>query len=199
MERRLTDKSRKLSWLLRHGAGREGIAMDAAGWVDVGEVLARLRLDRAELEEVVRHNNKARLQWEGNRIRCCQGHSLDGMPVTRDALERSWRIWQGGRVWHGTRAALVPAIAREGLVAGRRSHVHLAPAVDSVVGKRASVDVLLEVDPEAVRATGLELYVSPNGVVLARAVPPSAIVELRAMTRRARQQEAELAAHFASP
>ncbi len=197
MERRLTDKSRKLSWLLRHGAGNEGLAMDAAGWVDVDEVLARLRLDRAELEEVVRHNNKARLQWEGDRIRCCQGHSLDGMPVTRDALERSWRIWQGGRVWHGTRAALVPAIAREGLVAGRRSHVHLAPAVDSVVGKRASVDVLLEIEPAAVRAAGLELYVSPNGVVLARAVPPAAIVGLRAMTRRARNQEAELAAHFA--
>ena len=43
-------------------------------------------------------------------------------------------------------------------------------------------------------AAGVGLFVSPNGVVLARAVPPAAIVGLRAMTDRARRQGDALSA-----
>lgn len=195
-DRTITEQSKKLSWLLRHGAGREGLTMDAAGWVPVDDVLRRLRLSRGALAQIVERNTKSRLQWEGERIRCCQGHSSEGMPVTQDALERSWRVWTGGPVWHGTKAEVIPAIAREGLRPGGRTHVHLAPSTDSVVGKRAAVAVMLEIDPAPVRAAGHELFESPNGVVLARLIPAAAIVGLHAMTRRARAQEAELIACF---
>lgn len=188
----IKDKSRKLSWLLRHGAGEEGLPMDAAGWVPVDAVLTRLRLSPAALGEIVEHNNKRRLEWVGDRIRCCQGHSQAGMPVTQAALEASWTPWTGAVAWHGTRAAIVPAIAEEGIVPGRRTHVHLAPALDSGVGKRAEVEVMLAVDPARMVAAGLGLWAASNGVVLARAVPPGCIIELRAMTRRARAQEAAL-------
>lgn len=188
----IKEKSRKLSWLLRHGAGDEGLPMDAAGWVPVSAVFARLRLSPAALGEIVAHNNKQRLEWVDDRIRCCQGHSREGMPVTQAALEASWTPWTGGVVWHGTRAAVVPAIAREGIVPGRRTHVHLAPGLDSGVGKRAEVEVMLAVDPARMAAAGFGLWAASNGVVLARAVPPGCIIELRAMTRRARPQEAAL-------
>ena len=36
------------------------------------------------------------------------------------------------------------------------------------------------------------LFVSPNGVVLARCVPPECLVDLRALTKRARRNEAQL-------
>jgi putative RNA 2'-phosphotransferase len=49
---------------------------------------------------------------------------------------------------------------------------------------------------ERVRAAGLKVWESPNGVVLARRVPATAIVALDALTRRAETQKARLRALF---
>lgn len=194
----ITRKSKKLSWLLRHGAGREGLSMDAAGFVPIGEVLERLRMNRAQLDVIVARNNKSRLQVEGDRIRCSQGHSTEDMPVTLDALEASWVRWGGGVVWHGTSVDAVPSIATEGIVPQRRTHVHLAPGLDSVVGKRAAVHVMLAVDPDRMAAAGLGLWAAPNGVVLARRVPAHCVTEVRPMTRRAQGRADELRGYFSS-
>ena len=181
--------SHRLSWLLRHGANEAGLEMDAAGWADVDDVLRTLHMSRAALEEAVRENEKARFEVRGRRIRACQGHSLRGMPVTPEALEATWTPYVAdGSVWHGTRIAAVASIAREGILSGERTHVHLAEEIGSVVGKRANVDVMLEVSPARLGAHGIGLFVSPNGVLLARWVPPSAIVGLQCMTDRARRQ-----------
>ena len=69
------------------------------------------------------------------------------------------------------------------LHAAARTHVHLADAVDATVGKRAAVDVLLVIDPVRLRAAGLRVFRAPNGVLLARAVPREAVVDVRACNR----------------
>ena len=83
-------QSKKLSWLLRHGAQQAGLAMDEAGWAAVPDVLRIARMSHRQLRTCVAENNKKRLQLEGDRVRCTQGHSLDGMPVTLEGLEASW-------------------------------------------------------------------------------------------------------------
>ncbi len=187
MERRLIAKSKRLSWLLRHGVRETGIVMDRAGWVSASAVLAYLQLSRVALEEVVEQNSKRRLQLEGDRLRACQGHSLS-MPVTREALEDSWMIWTGeGPIWHGTGLRPLPLILEEGLKSQRRTHVHLAEDLKSKVGKRASVAVMLRIDPRAVRASGLEIFRAPNGVILVQSVPPEAITGGKPCTRRAQR------------
>lgn len=169
--------SKRLSTLLRHRAGKVGLAMDPAGWDAIDDVLTRLALGRQQLDEAVARNDKGRLQVDGDRVRACQGHSLTGMPVTLDALEASWeRVAPTASMWHGTRADLVERIRATGLHAGGRTHVHLAEAPGSPVGRRSQVDVLLEVDPAALAAAGIAVHRAPNGVLLARAVPPAAIV-----------------------
>lgn len=189
--------SRTLSYLLRHGATEAGLSMDAAGWVEVDELLRHLRLGRGALEAAVASNTKGRLELRGERVRCCQGHSRAGVPVTLDALEASWRRYEGeDRIFHGTFLEAVASIAKEGLRAGERTHVHLAPARESRVGKRANVHVLLGVSVARVRAEGLEVFESPNGVILARHVPASAIVALDTLRRRAETQKAQLRALF---
>lgn len=189
--------SRTLSWLLRHGANEAGLAMDPAGWAQIDDVLRVVRVARAVLDEVVRENNKSRYELRGAQIRACQGHSQKGTPVTLEALEASWSVDPRDEpVWHGTNVAALPAIASEGLIAGERTHVHLADDTDSKVGKRAGVDVLLSIDPARLRAAGVTLYRSPNGVILARAVPPGCITDLRAETRKARADERRLRALF---
>ena len=195
---RPTDTSKRLSWLLRHGAPSEGIAMDAAGWVAVADVLRALQLTRAELTEVVALNTKSRLDLRGDRIRASQGHSTEGMPVTHDALEASWERFVGaGPIWHGTSIDALPAIARESLVPQARTHVHLTDALDSKVGKRASVDVMIEISPARLSALGIGVFQSQNGVLLARRVPPSAMTGLQALSTKAKRDEAALRALLA--
>ena len=194
---RNTETSKRLSWLLRHGAPSEGIAMDAAGWVAVADVLRALRLTRAELAEVVELNTKSRLDLRGEQIRASQGHSTEGMPVTHDALEASWARFVGeGPIWHGTAVESLPGIAREGIVPQARTHVHLASALDSKVGKRASVHVMIEVSVARLGELGIGVFQSQNGVLLARRVPVAAIAGIRALTARAKQNEPALRALF---
>ncbi len=197
MHPRLKERSRTLSWLLRHGAREAGVDMDPAGWVAIDEVLRVVRLTRDDLAEVVRTNDKRRLQISDGRVRACQGHSTENMPVTLDALEASWVEHVGHEpLWHGTAMRALPGIAERGLLPVRRTHVHLAAALDSRVGKRAAVDVMLKVDPDLVRAVGQRIFDAPNGVVLVRHVPPEAVVDLTPMTRRSRAREPELRRAF---
>jgi putative RNA 2'-phosphotransferase len=192
-----TGASKKLSWLLRHGAEEAGLPMDAAGWAEVDDVRRVLHMSRAALEAAVDNNTKQRLELRGTRIRASQGHSLAGMPVTVEALEDSWALHEDdASVFHGTRIAALVGIAREGILPGERTHVHLAEATDSAVGKRSAVDVMLEVSPAALRGVGASLYRSPNGVILARRVPVAAIVGLLPQIDRARRKEPELRALF---
>ena len=169
--------SRAISRLLRHTAGERGLTMSADGWAAITDVLRELAMDRAALDKAVEENDKQRLQVDGDRIRACQGHSLDGMPVTREALENSWeRVYPDHLLWHGTNWAALPAIRREGLRPGRRTHVHLAPSEDSPVGRRTAVEVLLAVD-----SGNLAVFLAPNGVLLTREVPADAIVRADAV------------------
>ncbi|PTL80319.1 RNA 2'-phosphotransferase [Vitiosangium sp. GDMCC 1.1324] len=178
----LARKSKKLSWLLRHGAREAGLAMDSAGFAHIGEVLRMTGLSRAELDEVVAENNKSRFEVRGKQVRAVQGHSLEGTPVTLDGLERSWDEVPGDApLYHGTSVVAARAIlSGEGIHSAARTHVHLAAAVDSKVGKRAGVDVLLVISPARLRASGLRIFCSPNGVLLARAIPAATIVDVLA-------------------
>lgn len=179
--------SKKLSWLLRHGAGEMGLEMDPAGWVDVHAVLKCLRLSAHDLEAIVDTNPKRRLELRDGRIRACQGHSLDNQAVTQDGLEQSWASFTGSRIWHGTHVDAAFVIAREGIEARQRTHVHCAPTPDSSVGKRANIAVLLRIDVERLRQHGFPVFAAPNGVILVRYVPTSCIDEVTPFTARARE------------
>jgi len=179
--------SKKLSWLLRHGAAEAGIEMDPAGWVEVDAVLAYLRLSPEVLRGIVETNTKQRLQLEASKIRACQGHSLEGTAVTLEALERSWTPFTGPRLWHGTSLDAALVIAREGIEARQRTHVHCTSTPDSNVGKRANVAVLLGIDAARLHEQGYPPFAASNGVVLVRFVPAQCVVEVTACTARARE------------
>ncbi|WP_437625326.1 RNA 2'-phosphotransferase [Sorangium sp. So ce1151] len=185
----MTDTSKKLSWLLRHGAPSLGIAMDDAGWVAVDDVLRALGIQRSRLDEAVENNTKNRLELRGDRVRASQGHSREGMPVTLAGLEASWEEVHGDApIWHGTSVDAVRGIAREGIRPAARTHVHCTDALDSAVGKRANVDVMLEISPARLRARGIGVFRSQNGVILAREVPVGCVVGLVPIAARARRE-----------
>jgi putative RNA 2'-phosphotransferase len=186
--------SKKLSWLLRHGAGEAALAMDDEGFAAIADVLRVLQMPRATFELAVAQNDKKRFEVVGERVRACQGHS-SGV-VSMESMESSWTELEAvdGLVWHGTSVDAIDGIVKSGIVSVSRTHVHLAQSTDAKVGKRANVDVLLGVSIAAIRAAGERLWTSPNGVVLARHVPLGAIVTVQAATRRGRSELARVRA-----
>ena len=191
---------RELTWLLRHGARQRRLPMDAAGWVAIEDACAMLGIGEARLRELVEADGKQRMELDGHRLRACQGHSLDGVPVTLDALEASWRRLEGDRLpatlWHGTQVEAARLIARSGLLPQARTHVHLAPSIESHVGKRHGTPVLLGVASAALAEAGLGCFAAPNGVVLVRRVPASAVREVQVRASRKRKDPSALTAEL---
>ena len=166
--------SRRISMILRHRPESAGLTLDPHGWVPVADLLAVLKISRADLAQIVAGNDKSRFAVATGpdgveRIRASQGHSrrvaveLDLPPAEPPAV-----------LFHGTPAANLPSIRRSGLLPGSRHHVHLSPDETTAlaVGRRRSADVVvLRVAAATMVAEGHVFHRSANGVWLTAAVP----------------------------
>jgi putative RNA 2'-phosphotransferase len=174
---RATRISKYLSLVLRHDPAAAGITLDAEGWVAVEELLAGAARNgfpftRAELEEVVRTNDKQRfaLSGDGQRIRANQGHSVSvdlGLnPETPPAI-----------LYHGTVERFVSSILANGLDKQARQHVHLSSdiATASRVGSRRGRPIILKIAAVQMHSAGFRFFCSANGVWLTDQVPPQYI------------------------
>lgn len=139
--------SKKLSWLLRHGAEQEGLQLDKNGYLNLHDVLNNrkikgLKPKLEEVQEIVKGNDKQRFtltpvnenatlaEGGGTKasewlIRANQGHSLkveeEGLlkPVSAENAPET--------AVHGTTHAAWPLIvAAGGLKPMGRNHVHFA-------------------------------------------------------------------------
>lgn len=174
MDALLVRISKFVSKVLRHAPESVGLRLDEAGWVDVDDLLAAAKgagvaLDRPTLERVVADNDKQRfaLSPDGRRIRASQGHSVT-VELGLAPLEPP------DVLFHGTADRNLDSIRAQGLVPGRRTHVHLsadeATAVN--VGRRHGRPVVLRVRAGGMHRAGHPFYRSDNGVWLTAAVPP---------------------------
>ncbi len=170
---RLVKVSKWLARHLRHRPERIGLTLDAGGWADVDELLARAEqanfaLTRDELAEVVATNDKRRYEFDagGRRIRAVQGHTvavdLGLTPLPPPEL-----------LYHGTTERYVTPILTEGLRPMGRHHVHLSPDVATarVVGGRRGRPVVLEVAAGRMASEGRPFFRSANGVWLCDEIP----------------------------
>jgi putative RNA 2'-phosphotransferase len=164
--------SKKLSYVLRHRPDSIGLTLDPDGWVDIDALLHAYaqrgtRITRTQLDTVVATDDKQRFLINGERIRASQGHSIQvdlGLrPVTPP-----------DRLFHGTARRNLEAIMIEGLVKGRRQHVHLSADLATAQNVGARYDsrpVILTIDAAAMHTAGLPFYLSDNNVWLADLVP----------------------------
>ncbi|MFM9369003.1 RNA 2'-phosphotransferase [Streptomyces sp. Da 82-17] len=171
-EQRNVKVSKYLSKHLRHEPGRIGLTLDPAGWTEIDALLDAAAahgfpITRAELDRAVATNDKQRFAVDGGRIRANQGHSVDvdlGLPTATPPAY----------LFHGTVAAHLDAIRREGLRPMNRHDVHLSPDRETAtrVGARRGRPIVLSVDAGAMHADGHTFRRSENGVWLTAAVPP---------------------------
>jgi putative RNA 2'-phosphotransferase len=174
MQKRYLKISKFLSLVLRHRPHKIGLTLDEAGWVPVTELLQACNrhgfaLSLAELQAMVAGNDKARFSFspDGLLIRANQGHSVP-VNLGYEPMEPPPYLF------HGTAVRFLTSIQEQGLLKGRRHHVHLSPDVATArqVGQRHGRVVILNVHSGAMHRDGYAFYLSENGVWLVDAVPP---------------------------
>jgi putative RNA 2'-phosphotransferase len=120
--------TRSLAYMLRHEPGEFGLELDPYGWGGIDEVLRALeertgeRVEREELEEVVRSGDRPRYEIQGDRIRALYGHSIDILPG--EPARPPEFLYVGIDKRDADRAL------NFGLRGGRRRFLHLAKTVD---------------------------------------------------------------------
>jgi putative RNA 2'-phosphotransferase len=174
MDPSLVPTSKFLSLVLRHDPATIGLTLDAQGWADVDDLIARANrsgraLTRELIESVVANNDKRRfaLSPDGTRIRANQGHSIEIDPGLTPVAPPE-------RLYHGTATRFLDSIRAQGLIPGSRLHVHLSAdeATAVAVGMRHGKPAVLTVLAADLHAAGTAFYRSENGVWLVDRVPP---------------------------
>ena len=166
--------SKHLSYVLRHRPDVIGITLDAQGWVNVDELIARSDkgLSRDIIEAVVLENDKKRfiLNEDKTRIRANQGHSVK-VDLGLEAKNSP------STLYHGTATRFLDLILQDGLKKMNRHHVHLSSNLDtaSKVGSRHGKLAVLSIDAKMMQDAGYTFYCSENGVWLTETVPPQYI------------------------
>jgi putative RNA 2'-phosphotransferase len=175
MDDTLVRTSRFLSKVLRHAPEPVGLALDGAGWAEVDALIevagrAGVALDRPTLERIVAENDKRRfaLSTDGRRIRASQGHSVD-VDLGLAPVEPPETLF------HGTAERHLDSIRAQGLLPGRRTHVHLSADEETAVrvGTRHGQPVVLRIPAGRMHRAGHAFYRSDNGVWLTTPIPPA--------------------------
>ncbi|KAJ7889229.1 KptA family-domain-containing protein [Mycena leptocephala] len=174
--------SKTLSWILRHGAKSEGLAMRPDGYVKVTDLLANPKLKTLNLEalqEIVKADAKQRYDLkfeEGTEagiwwMKANQGHSIKSVKLDLQPISSASDIPTGIAV-HGTTKEAWESISTQGLSKMKRNHVHMAQGVNTfrsssnTSGMRGSSQILIFVDVQRAIDAGLKFFLSDNGVIL---------------------------------
>lgn len=177
MKPNLKTLSTFLSLVLRHQPDIIRLHLDAGGWADIEDLVARANahgtpLTRDLVLAIVATSDKQRFRIDetGTRIRANQGHSI---PVDLGLVPRT----PPPRLYHGTATRFLASILAEGLLPRERQHVHLSAQTDTAltVGARHGRPVILEIDAAVLHQTGHPFFCSENGVWLTPSVPPAAL------------------------
>lgn len=165
--------SKATSYVLRHKPESVGIELRDGGWVAIDTLIEAMvrsgnAISRPLLEQVVETSDKQRFEIseDGQDIRARQGHSvrvdLEYSPVTPPDI-----------LYHGTATRFLDSILQQGLVKGKRHHVHLSTDKKTMldVGMRHGKPVLLEIHAARMHADGYEFFVTGNNVWLTDHVP----------------------------
>jgi len=166
--------SRYLSYLLRHGATKEGLNIDKEGFISVTELLNFLNFKGSDintfeqLQKITKADAKQRfLLVERDGIwfmRANQGHSISS--VTEDAVTLITNPDEYPEVIHGTFRKNLELIKMNGLSRMKRNHIHLSSSMDASSGIRKNGNVFIHIDIHSAMNDGIKFFISDNGVIL---------------------------------
>ncbi|XP_046816224.1 tRNA 2'-phosphotransferase 1 [Vespa crabro] len=160
--------SKKLSYLLRHGAIREGLSIRTDGFSPIDQLLSE-KLQGYTLEDikkVVETNDKKRFilrenngNWE---IKATQGHSINN--INNLSLKQLDHV--DFDIIHGTYYRNWESIKLKGLSRMRRNHIHFSKGLNFICGLRKSAEIYICIDFEKAKREGLKFFESENEIIL---------------------------------
>ncbi|KAJ2369792.1 tRNA 2'-phosphotransferase [Coemansia sp. RSA 2607] len=181
--------SKFLSYILRHGAAKEGMVLRDDGSILLSTLMKHKKLQSTTFEQikhVVDTNEKKRyvlfsdLDELGSQswyIRATQGHSIK---VKEPPLVLLTADNMPSEVIHGTTREKVPLIREKGLSRMSRTHIHFASGLYGnkgvVSGMRASANAFIYIDTEKAMQDGIEFYISENNVILSKGLDNSGVI-----------------------
>lgn len=165
------ERSKYLSYLLRHKPEKANLTLDKEGWCLIDQLLANTDFTWDELEQIVAFDEKGRYSFDAfaTSIRANQGHSTGAVRLTFN------KAIPPTVLYHGTQLQTWETIRKQGLLPMRRHHVHLSASYDTaatVGGRRKGDLVVLSIDAKKMVADGIQFYLSDNGVWLVDMVDP---------------------------
>jgi putative RNA 2'-phosphotransferase len=173
MDNRSVWISKFLSLTLRHQPEKIGLRLSESGWASVEQLIeasrrAGIEFTLEELQYIVDNNDKKRfsLSEDGHWIRANQGHSvkveLGYVPTVPPEI-----------LYHGTAERFLNSIKQQGLIKGKRHHVHLSAdaGIAAKVGQRHGKPVVLTVAAGQMHRDGFVFCRSENGVWLTEHAP----------------------------
>jgi len=181
-ERKRIRLSKLISGILRHFPEAFDIVLDEEGFVEIRELVEKIRKKRKDLNwitvedvlEVVRKDEKGRFEVRGGRIRARYGHSVE--IKAKYPEDKSSKI-----LYHGTSERSLEGIFREGIKPMKRKYVHLSVNFSDAVevGRRhGGKTVILVIDAECLRRKGHKVLYASEKVRLTDLVPPDCILRV---------------------
>lgn len=183
-EKEIVKISKFISLVLRHKPEILNLNMDEEGWVNVGDLIAKINntsfpLTKDVLDEIVVTNDKKRFAYseDGKYIRASQGHSID---VDLKLESKS----PPNYLYHGTGEKFIDSIMENGIKKMNRQHVHLSSDFNTAikVGSRHGKPHVLSIMANKMEEDGFKFFLSDNNVWLVNEIP-SKYIERRSNER----------------
>ena len=170
----LEEKSKFVSYVLRHKPEDIGLDLDSSGWAEVDELIRKANehgrpLCREDLHPLLHEADKKRfaLSDDGKRIRAIHGHSVKHVDMGYTPQEPP------DILYHGTATRFLDSINENGIRSVERQYVHVSATREKAleVGKRHGKAILLEINAKRLHAEGHPFYLSENGIWLTTDIP----------------------------
>lgn len=172
--------SKRLSYILRHGALDRGLRVMNGGFVAVADILALpefRQVDKALIHTIVAEDAKNRysMSQDGKMIRAHQGHSFK-VPGEGSLLRQIQDPAEIPVCIHGTYSRFLDSILKSGLNRMKRQHIHFASGTAAKSGMRHDCDVHIHVDVWRAMRDGCAFYMSENGVILSPGMGDTGVI-----------------------
>lgn len=167
--------SRFISLILRHKPEIIGAKLDIEGWCDVDALLKGCNISFAELEKIVKDDDKGRYSFNENKtkIRANQGHSV--------IVDLKLKQLDPPKIlYHGTSQKHLNSILETGINKATRHHVHLTDDYETAINvgaRRKGTTIVCVIDSDKMKQDGCNFYLSDNNVWLCDYVPNKYILK----------------------
>lgn len=169
--------SKRLTYILRHGALKHNCIIDSSGYIKVSDILLLKQFEGITLSDItsiVTNDKKSRFSLiikDGvNYIRANQGHSFEINKLINQYELLEEIIEPIVPCFHGTYNTCIDSIQKNGLNIMSRGYIHFTNNLHAKSGIRYDVNVLVYINMEKAMKDGIKFYKSSNNVILSNGI-----------------------------